>query len=79
MNEQHVMKNCYFEHERKVSHTGVEEEKEIKLILEKEFGLILPNVFERYMKPQEKEKWIGDSGATVHITNFMSRHSLLLS
>ena len=23
----------------------------------------------RYMKPQEKEKWIGDSGATVHITN----------
>ena len=26
-------------------------------------------MLERYTKPQEKEKWIGDSDATVHITN----------
>ena len=69
VNEQHMWKNCYPKHKRKVGNTGVEEEKEIKSSQEKEFGLILSNVSKRYMKPQEKEKWIGDSGATVHITN----------
>ena len=69
VHEQHMWKNCYSKHERKVGDTGVEEEKEIKSSQEKEFGFILSNVSECYLKPQEKEKLIGDSGATVHITN----------
>ena len=56
VNEQNMWKKCYPKHERKVGDTGVEEEKEIKSSQEKEFGLILPNVSKRYMKPQEKEK-----------------------
>ena len=32
-------------------------------------GLILSNMTNQPGNPQDKEKWIGDSGATVHITN----------
>ena len=69
VNEQHIWKNCYPEHERNFFDIEVVEKKEMNFSLKKDFGLILSNVSKRYMKPQEKEKWIGDSGATVHITN----------
>ena len=40
----------------------VQEEKNVKTL-----GLILSNVTKQPANPQDKENWIGDSGATVHI------------
>ena len=33
------------------------------------YGLILFRIFKFFLNPKQKERWIGDSGATVHITN----------
>ena len=69
MNELHVWKDCYSQPKRKFCDIEVVEKKEMNANPKKDFGLISSNVFKRYVNPQEKEKWIGDSGATVHITN----------
>ena len=69
MNELHVWKDCYSQPKRKFCDIEVVEKKEKNANLKKDFSLILSKKSKRYMKPQEKEKWIGDSGATVHITD----------
>ena len=63
------MKSCYTRYKSNGVVKKKQEKKETKLTQEKEYGLILSNVFENYVKPIKKEKWIEDSGATVHITN----------
>ena len=46
-----------------------QEEKNVNTNHADNLGLILSNMTNRPENPQDKEKWIGDSGATVHITN----------
>ena len=36
---------------------------------ERNFALILSGIYSEKLAENNKEKWIGDSGATVHITN----------
>ena len=69
MNELHTWKDCYAQPKRKFCDIEVAEKKERNTDPKKFFDLISSNVIKRYVNPREKEKWIGDSGATVHITN----------
>ena len=68
LNRKHLTKSCF----KKNKSTNVikkKQEKDEKLIEKKEYGLILSNILKNSSKLKTKEKWIGDSGATVHITN----------
>jgi len=69
MNELHVWKDCYPQPKRKLSDIEVIEKEEMNANPKKDFTLISSNMLKGYVNPEEKEKWIGDSGATVHITN----------
>ena len=69
MYEMHTFEGCYNKPKRKSSNIEVIEKKEVNTDPKKTFGLILSNVTKHYVNLQEKEKWIEDSGATVHITN----------
>ena len=65
MYEVHMFECCYNKPKRKFCDMDIIEKKEVTT----DPGLILSSVTKHYMNLQEKVKWIGDSGATVHIIN----------
>ena len=69
MDEGQQVKGCYDQPEERLCITRTTEEKNVNTDQADNLGLILSNVTNRPANPQDKEKWIGDSGATVHITN----------
>ena len=67
MNEGQEVKSCYDQPEERFCITRATEEKKVNTNQVDNLGLILSNVTNRPGNPQGKEKWIGDSCATVDL------------
>ena len=67
VHESHL--DCQAQPKRKYSEVKTSSKEEPQDKPNRAFALISSNIYDQKQSPRNTEKWIGDSGATVHITN----------